>query len=104
MVILHFIGVTYLLFLGFLMYAAVAQSWTRLKIGIKILLAPALLFFGAIDVAYNILVGSILFWEFPPCWTFSQRCSIHLYDKGIRGKIAGAFSVPLNAVLKDHIR
>lgn len=94
----------YVLYLGFFMYAAAKHSWRKLKIGHKVMVAPALLFFGLIDVAFNIVIGSMLFLELPRTLTFSQRCSSHFYDLGWRGKIAGAFSVPLNAVDEGHIR
>lgn len=94
----------YVLFLGFLIYAAAKRAWPRLKIGIKVLLAPALLAFGLIDVLFNIVIGTILFLELPTTWTFSQRCSRHLHDAGWRGSIAGAFSVPLNVVDEGHVR
>jgi len=96
---------TYVLFIGFFFYAAALQAWNRLKIGIKILVAPALCVFGVIDIAFNVVVGSIIFWELPFVHglTFSQRCSYHLTTPGYKGKVAGAFSVPLNAVLPGHI-
>ena len=47
MVILYALLWMYLLFLGFLIYAASKHAWNRLKIGIKILLAPVPL--NAID-------------------------------------------------------
>lgn len=93
----------YVLYLGFFMYAAAKHSWWKLKVGHKALIAPALLFFGLIDVAFNFVIGSILFLEPPRTLTFSQRCSYHLHDGGWRGKVAGAFAVLLNAVDEGHI-
>ena len=94
----------YALLLGFLAYAAAKHAWWRLKIGIKLLLVPAFLFFGVLDVAFNLTFGSLLFLDVPRELTFSQRCSRHLYDLGWRGRVAGAFSVPLNAIDPGHIR
>lgn len=94
----------YLLFLGFLIYAASKHAWHRLKIGIKILLAPVLIVFGIIDVLFNIVVGTVLFLELPRTMTFSQRCSRHLYRNDWRGTVARAFAVPLNAIDPEHIR
>jgi hypothetical protein len=93
----------YLLFLGFLIYAAVMQAWSRLKIGLKVLLAPVLLAVGGLDVAFNLVVGTVLFWERPKQFTFSHRCCQHLNDPTWRGHVAGAFSVPLNAIFPNHI-
>jgi len=103
---------TYLLFsiicAGFLMYSAIIQAWSRLKIGIKILLivvvGPELAAFGLLDViVLNLIFGSLLYLELPKQWTLSRRCCDHLYDANWRGRIAGAFSVPLNAILPGHI-
>lgn len=104
MVILYALLWMYLLFLGFMIYAASKRAWNRLKIGIKILLAPVLVVFGVIDVLFNAVIGSIIFLEPPRTMTFSQRCSSHLYRNDWRGSVAGAFSVPLNAIDPDHIR
>jgi len=93
----------YILFLGFTMYASIIQAWHKLKIGIKVLLAPVLLVFGGIDVIFNLVIGSLLFWERPKKFTFSERLCFHLTDADWRGRIAGAFSVPLNAIYPDHI-
>lgn len=61
--------------------------------------------FGLIDALFDLVIGSIIFVELPFIHgiTFSQRCCYHLNDNGFRGKIAGAFSVPLNAILPEHI-
>lgn len=104
MVILYALLWMYLLLLGFLIYSASKHAWSRLKVGIKILLAPVLVVFGMIDVFFNIVIGSVLFLELPYTMTFSQRCSSHLYRKDWRGSVARAFAVPLNAIDPDHIR
>jgi len=62
-----------------------------------------LLAVGAIDVGFNVVVGSVLYWELPKQFTFSQRCCQHLTSTDWRGKVAGAFSVPLNAIFPNHI-
>jgi hypothetical protein len=94
---------TYALLLGFTMYASIIQAWDRLKIGMKVLLAPVLIVFGGADVLFNFTVGSALFWERAYTLTFSQRLCQHLNDVDWRGHLAGAFSVPLNAIYPDHI-
>lgn len=100
---LYTLGWAYVLFLAFTMYASILQAWGRLKIGIKILVFPALLIFGIIDVIFNLVVGSILFRELPRQFTLSQRLCQHLIDPDWRGHIAGAIAVPLNAIYPDHI-
>lgn len=100
---LHFFIIMYVLFLGFLMYAALMQAWHRLKIGIKILVVPVLLVFGGFDVLFNLTFGSAIFWERPRQLTFSARLCKHMFEPGWRGKLADAFAVPLNAIFPNHI-
>lgn len=95
---------TYGLFLGFLAYVAAKTSWHRMKIGIKVLIVPAFLLFGLLDVLFNATIGSALFLDIPRDLTFSERCSRHLFDGNWRGRIAGAFAVALNAIDEDHIK
>lgn len=104
MVALYVLLYLYGFFLGFLAYSSAKQAWFRLKIGVRVLLIPAFLFFGLIDVVFNITAGTLLFLEVPRDLTFSQRCSRHLCDAGWRGKVANAFAVPLNAIDPNHIR
>ncbi len=94
---------TYLLFIGFAMYASIIQAWNKLKIGIKIIYAPVLIIFGLADILFNLTIGSLLFWERAYTYTFSQRLCSHLNDVGWKGHLAGAFSVPLNAICPGHI-
>jgi hypothetical protein len=101
--ILYSLEWTYALFVGFAAYAAIIQAWSKLKIGIKILYIPVLLVFGLSDVLFNLTIGSVLFWERAYTYTFSQRLCQHLNDTGWRGHLAGAFSVPLNAIYPNHI-
>jgi len=96
-------GSMYILFLGFLIYASILQAWSKLKIGIKILLVPVLVVFGGADVLFNFTLGSLLFLERARTYTFSQRLCQHLNDAGWKGHLAGAFSVPLNAIYPGHI-
>jgi len=103
MVVIYTLIWIYLLFQGFLIYASLKQSWYRLKIGIKILELPVLLIFGIADILFNAIVGSILFLELPSTLTFSARLRHHIYSIGWRGVMAGAISVPLNAVFIGHI-
>lgn len=68
--------------------------------------------FQAIDVAYNLFVGSIWFLEWPkgqPIWfaeTFSDRCRRHYRSvlvKGWRKDLAAIFRGPINIVDEGHI-
>lgn len=96
----------YVLLVGFFFYASVIQAWPKLKIGIKVLVAPTVALVGLIDVAFDLVIGSIIFLELPNFkrnYTFSQRCCVHFHDADWRGKVAGVFSVPLNAIVPGHI-
>jgi hypothetical protein len=94
----------YACWFGYLAYASLHRSWKQLKVGIKLLSIPGMAVFGAMDVVLlNFVVGTVLFAELPREFTFSQRCSRHKNDAGWRGSIAGALSVPLNAVEEYHI-
>jgi len=103
MIILYILFWAYITFLGFMVYVSAKASWGKLKIGIKALLIPALLFFGALDVILNATIGTLMFWELPHTVTFSQRCSRHFYSNDWRGRLARAFAVPLNAIDIGHI-
>jgi hypothetical protein len=65
--------------------------------------------FWLIDVAFNLLTGSIWFLELPksPWWieTFSDRLRRHYRHeaRGWRKNLAALFRIPINEVDKDHI-
>ncbi|HQS59958.1 MAG: hypothetical protein B7Y56_03375 [Gallionellales bacterium 35-53-114] len=103
-----YLASAWLLLIGFFIYATVEASWHRLKIGIKILVAPVVIVFGLLDVIFDFVFGSIMFLE-PPGWfsgrfTFSQRCEHHWNDEGLRGVIADAHCFLLNSILPGHCR
>lgn len=107
------LGIIYALYVGFFVYAAASSAWNRMLIGHKVLIAPVLLLFGLVDVLFNVTLGALMFWEEPlpqtgmwwyqRDWTFSQRCCRWYRASGWRGSLAGAWSVPLNAVYPKHI-
>ena len=97
---------TYALYVGFFMYGSAIQAWNRLKIAFKILIAPVVIIFGIMDVGFNVVFGSIMFLE-PPFIhgiTFSQRCCHWYILSGWRSSLAGAWSVPLNEIVPNHIK
>ncbi len=95
---------SYLMLIGFLIYAATKHAWYELKFGMKVLIAPAIIVFACIDVLFNVIIGSLMFIELPTQLTFSERCIKHYKQNTWRGSIARAFSIPLNAIDKDHIK
>jgi len=103
-VTVHSLALTYTTFLGFMVYVSAKQSWDRLKFGIKLLLLPAITFFGILDVLFNATVGSLLFLALPRELTFSQRLNHYVTTQGWRGSVARAFAVPLNAISPNHIK
>jgi hypothetical protein len=92
------------LFYGFVFYAGALQAWDRALIGQKIILAPPLVFFGLLDVVFNVTFGTIMFLELPSFHliTFSKRCEFHMADNNWRGSIAGAYCFLLNTFIPDH--
>ena len=105
-----FIVSSWVLLIGFFFYATVEASWNRLKIGIKILVLPVVLFFGVLDILFDAIFGSIMYLEFPfKHWfngrfTFSQRCEYHWDAPGYRGVIADAYCFLLNSILPGHCK
>lgn len=98
----------WLLLIGFIFYAGALAAWDDMKIGIKILIAPAILVFFIMDVIFDTVAGTILFREVPGWFekrfTFSQRCEYHWLDEGFSGSVAGAFCFLLNSISKNHCR
>jgi hypothetical protein len=98
------IGSTALLWLLY----AVSSTLTKHASGTK--WAPPVLFlyqaFWIIDVAYNLLTGSLIFWEAPlnEGETFSVRLRRHYYGpNGWRRLLAALFRAPVNHVEPGHI-
>ena len=54
----------------------------------RVLITPALLVFGALDVLVNVTIGSILYLELPRRWTLSQRAASHYRADTWRGNIS----------------
>jgi hypothetical protein len=59
-------------------YIVQAVAWTVLLVAL------------VLDVIFNVLIGSILFWEWPDIrrLTFTARCQKHLEASGRRGALA----------------
>jgi hypothetical protein len=97
---------SWLLLIGFIFYAGALSAWGNMRIGIKILIAPALIIFFFADVIFDMVAGTILFRELPGWtekrFTFSQRCEYHWLDAGFNGSVAGAFCFLLNSISKNH--
>ena len=103
-----FLAYSVLLLWGFALYATVEASWSRLKIGIKLLYAPIVIVFGIADVIFDSIFGTIMYLELPGWfsgrWSFSQRCEHHMDDTSWRGVIAGAYCFTLNSILPGHCK
>lgn len=99
-----FIVVSLALFYGFVFYAGCVKAWPRLLIGVKILLLPPVIAFGILDVAFNIIFGTMIFLELPSfsLITFSKRCEYHMHDTTWRGSIADSYCFLLNSILPGH--
>lgn len=59
------LGVTYIFYLLFLVYAAAAPKWSTLPIWPKLLLLPIGVVFYVLDVCFNVIIGSLLFLQLP---------------------------------------
>lgn len=63
----------YVLWLLFLAVMALNWRWRALPKVVKGIALPAVLVSVALDVLFNITIGTLLFMELPREWTFSQR-------------------------------
>jgi len=86
---IEFIIGAYLLLAGFLIYSSAHRAWNGLKPVVKAILSPFMLFY-LVDVAFNLIFGSIMFLELPMQLTLTARCREHLKDTNFRGTIARA--------------
>lgn len=73
-------------------------------------LAPVLVQGYPLDLAWNLLVGSAIYWEKPWngggwfwTWTFTGRCIRHKGDAGWRGREARGWASILNALDPGHV-
>ncbi len=67
---------TYIFYCGFLMYSSVVnRGWAKLPLFLKIILTPVGVIFLLMDVAFNAIVGTLLFLQLPGPgrWTLSMR-------------------------------
>ena len=95
-IIAYAIGFVYAFWLMFVVYSAcINTGWSKLPLFPKVLLAPVGLVFMAMDVAFNLTAGSLLFLQlptltrWPPSWTLSVRLArLVKSDTTWRGKLA----------------
>lgn len=70
-----------------------------------ILVLPLAIPMYALDIAYNATIGSLLFWQLPVQWTFSNRLQLLTADTTWRGALAHPISVFVNWLTEpNHIR
>lgn len=104
--LLVFMIYSWLLLAGFFFYASARESWQRLHISIKILISPFLVLFVLADVLFDMVPGTIIFFELPRWFsgdlTFSARCEYHFEDTNYRGSVAGMYCRILNSILPGH--
>lgn len=99
---LYMILGAYLLTLSFFGYCAAKAHWSQLRIEIKVLLAPLFLLYF-VDVAFNLIPASLIFFELPTTFTLTQRCTKHLKDTDFRGVLSRYLcNNLLNIFQKDH--
>jgi hypothetical protein len=106
---------TVLLYVGFFFYASAWARWDYLNIYDKIVAGTGIAIFGLFDVAFNITVGSLYYWDLdilhgrdwkkPLNWTFSTRSCVwwdQTKDKHRKHR-ADIIADNLNRVVPDHI-
>lgn len=91
-------------YLGFVLYAG-CQNAIKQRAWLVILpCAPVLIVCGLMDVAFNQVVGRLMFWEWTYTPTFSERLDLHYADSGWRGTLARIIGdVVLDRILPHHI-
>lgn len=100
--------VTYLLFVFYLAYVAVHIAHDSGKLARAAYLVQVLAWVTigigwVLDVVFNVLIGSVLFLEFPH-WrrlTFTARCKRHMGASTWRGDVARFFCDALN-IFEQH--
>ena len=95
-------------FYGFQWYAGVLQAWSRMHLIWRLVSLPPFLIFGAMDVLWNIILGSIIYleWPFIHGVTFSQRTQYWYHEAGWRNTyLLGArnWASLLNSIQPGHI-
>lgn len=101
----------YALFLFFLGYVTVmeAKEKDRLKDAhwiFKVAAWITVMIGGFIDISFNLIPGSILFWEWPEYRniTFTHRCAKWMKDEGRRGKMARSICKNLGVFQVEHCK
>ena len=69
----------------------------------RVILYPLAAFGLALDVAFNLTFGTVMFVELPREWLFSHRVQRHVTSDGWRLSLALFFAKQLN-VFDDHIK
>lgn len=68
-----------------------------------VMLAPAALLGLVLDVAFNVIFGTIVFRELPREWLFTSRCRRHIQGAGSRQRMARWWAKQLNPFDQGHI-
>ena len=93
----------YLFYLGFILYAGCQNAIESKAWGVLIPVAPIIVIVGLMDILFNQTVGRLIFWELKYTLTFSQRLTLHWFDKDWRGSIARDIGNVLDKILPHHI-
>ena len=100
-----------LMFYGFQWYAGALQAWPRMLIVPRIFTLIGVAFFGAVDIFWNITIGSLIYLELPFLHgvTFSQRTEYWFNQSNNDWRktyLLGAnnWAALLNSISIDHIK
>ena len=98
--LLWFFAICYCFWLHFLIfsaYKAALDAGRAVPLIAKALIFPVILAGVAIDVAFNVTLGALMFmehpgarfaWNSPTSWTFTSRCDFYLGATAWRGALA----------------
>lgn len=84
------------------MHAKLLREKDELSLFWKVNLLPAAVIGYFLDVAFNLVVGTILYREIPRELTFTERCRRHKDSSGSRGRIARWFCFQFGQIDSGH--
>lgn len=84
----YLLAYIYIFWLLYVLCASAKNAWHKLSIPVRVLLIPCAVVGGVMDVAFNILVATVLLLDPPHEWTFTQRLDRYEVETGWRQTFA----------------
>ena len=88
---------------GFFFYAGVLQAWGEMRWYVRVVVSPALLVFGGLDVLFRFTIGALVMLDIDHGFTFSQLCCYWYRIPCWRGDVSGFVASILNEISPGHI-